>query len=495
MRRSLALLCIPVVWCLASGRAPAQAPVLADQVEKVWESPAELTFELQVLLEKGLMPILNHVPGEGRFGGRIPQLSLLDMNAGTLRWTIDTGSDVSSMTATDDGEVLLLTTAGIAAVEQAMVAAVSAADGAVLWQLPLEERLDCGGDLTPVFRQIRWFGDRWAKSQGIGGGVCVVGERVFLKVGENAFCLDAHSGEVLWQTPVGFSLAAPLTPCGKILLGAVMFRGLMAIDMETGESLWSTEIGGIARIYALGEGVYCSTGDGFFGRLDAETGEPLWQTEGGSTFIQFAFLVAGRIVLYTPTHTWIIDPETGTVEFSVETTDQGSTFSGDTLFYCPKAAEGEGHSVVAVRIADHERTWSVGLTAAPHSLHHVGETLLVVSMSEMQALRPSSGELYWSWPVPMGGGYIDENTIAADDTRIYFRAFSWLVGFETASGLGFLEAPGDFFFVGWMRLRGDNLCLHYGHQRVFQAVKLVHSDDEPPAGDGEAPPAGPEAGA
>lgn len=444
---------------------------LWDSTETVWKTPAELQFELAPLLDQGLMPVLNHVADGEAWRGRRPELSLLDLAAGTPKWTVPTGSDVNSMAAA--GDLMVLTTAGIAAVEPAIVGACRVSDGEVVWQMPLEANLDTGGDLSPVFRQIRWFGDRWARSQGIGGGVAVEGDRVFLKVGERAFCLSRQTGEPLWGTDVGFSLAAPLTPCGKLLLAAIQFHGLRALDQETGDILWSTPIDKISRIYAFEDAIYVATSDGWFGRLDPTNGAPMWQVPGASTFVQFAMPIGDKIVLRVPDRVWILDATTGAEELNAATAQECSAVSEETLYYSPTVQPGtQAVEIVAVSVADHAEKWRIPLDGQPSCLRWLAGNLLIISASDIWGLRPDDGSLAWEWHVPMGGGFIDPDTLAGEGNRVYFRAFKWLAGFDTETGACFLEAPGDVFFVHWMRLEGDNLSMHDGKQAAAEFINV-----------------------
>jgi outer membrane protein assembly factor BamB len=448
----------------------------ADAVEQVWRAKAELQFELQPLLDQGLMPIVNRAPAPDGGGWPTPQLTLFDLNEGKARWTLPTDTEVTSMTASES--IIFLATAGLPGQKAPLVGACQVSDGTLLWQQALNASPDCGGDLTPVFRQIRWFGDRWALSQGIGGGVVIEADRVFLKIGNDAFCLNARTGEPIWQTPVGFTLATPLTPCGKLLLAPIRFQGLMALDKETGAVAWSTPIDKISRVYALGDRIYCGTNDGYFGRLDPVTGDVMWQVEGASTFIQAAIPVGEKVVLRVPDTVWILDAATGATDLKVTTSGDGSTISDDSLFYTPPAAQGEAVQLVAVSVADSQEKWRADVDGVPSCLRWAGGNVIALQPMHAFGYDPNDGHRVWEFHPQGASGFIDADTVAGEDSTVWFHTAEQLIGFNTKSGACLLEASGKFFHVNWMRQRSGNLCFFDGMpgDTSLTSVKLVHTE-------------------
>ena len=463
-----------------------------NHLETVWEAKAELQFTLAPLLDQGLMPVLNHVPDPAHPGPGTPQLSLLDLEAGTAKWTIPTGSDVECMVSA--GDLIVLATSGTGAAEPAMVAACRVADGEVVWRLPLEARLDCGADQDPASRQRNGYED-WARTPGIGGGLVAEGDRVFLKEGQRVFCLARESGNVLWGTDVGFSLSAPLTPCGKLLLAANTGQGLHALDQQTGGILWTAPIDNTMRIYSLGDPIYIETHDYWFGRLDPATGAPMWQINVGSPGLMSADPVADKLILRSLDSVWILDAATGAEELKAPTSaGYASAFSDDTLYYClPTAAGAHPTELVAVGIADHRERWRVPLDAAPDSLHHIAGNLLVSWTSfDIGALRPADGSVFWEWHGQIAGGCIDDRSLTGEGNRIYFHTTDRVIGFDSETGKRFLDAPGAFYQrtttgafgprpMPWMRLRGDSLCMRdlTDNEECLMSVRLTRVEGEP----------------
>jgi hypothetical protein len=115
---------------------------------------------------------------------------------------------------------------------------------------------------------------------------------------------------------------------------------------------------------------------------------------------------------------------------------------------------------------------------APQSLNAIGDYVVAFNSWYTSVIDPKTGALVWTQTTEGSEGFFDENTAATDGKALFFRSFGRLRGYGMGDGGVVFDIPGDFFFVQWMRYRSGALCLHYGHQKVLQALRL-----EPPKED------------
>jgi outer membrane protein assembly factor BamB len=95
------------------------------------------------------------------------------------------------------------------------------------------------------------------------------------------YALDVKSGDILWQRgggdlPVTNSPGSRLSQGGKLIVGTD--EGVQALDLRTGESLWSMP--SFTQVFHLvyGEGkVFAQVEPSIFSTYDLETGQMLWQ--------------------------------------------------------------------------------------------------------------------------------------------------------------------------------------------------------------------------
>lgn len=449
---------------LAATAAVAAEDAPWNHLETVWDAKAELQFRLSPLLDQGLMLVLNHTPDPDANplhdpGPPTPELSLLDLADGKAKWTLPTGLDVNCVALA--GDLIVLTTHAVRTEDAAIVAAVRVTDGEVVWQLPLQDRLDCAGDSRSDGRLDDIWG-HWTPIRSIGGGLVVAGDRVFLKVGQRVFCLARGSGEALWGTDVGYGLGAPLSPCGSLLLAATGDQGVRALDQQTGKIVWTTPVNTVNRVYPFGDPIYIGTRDGWFGRIDPATGAPMWQAPTGTTAPEYAEASAGKIALYLNDSVQILDAATGASDFTAPTAGVNSARSEDAIYYCPPTVQGaRTGEIVAVGVADHREKWRLPIDVPGAILRHVAGNLLMIWASEVRALRPADGSLLWEWHGPTSGGYIAADSLTVDGNRICFSTEARLVGFDSQTGGCFLDASHAFSQgrVLWVHLRGDRVSV------------------------------------
>jgi len=470
MYRKALLLGVAVFGALVIVAGPASAqvggPQKLDPERIIWECQADLIFEFDDLMNEGFIPIVQGQKMGAQPGQVAGRLALIDLKTGKAEWTCDLLENIESMH---------LAAKSLVAATSHELGAFSLDDGKLLWSQPITGRLDNGGDLSPYFKQIRWFGDRWTKSQGVGGAVLVEGDSVYIKVDDTVYCLDATTGEVKWHNVAGFSLSAPLAVCGDVVLAGIFADALHAFDKATGKQLWVAPPGTVSHIYVVNDALYCTV-DNYVARVDTGTGQVMWSPEVGSGWIRFVFESGNRVLVRDTDKVTAIDKETGDIAWQVTTQNSCSAVGPDWVAYCPQGST----QVTCVEAADATQRWTCesGWDMAPQSLNAIGDYVVAFNSWYTSVIDPKTGALVWTQTTEGSEGFFDENTAATDGKALFFRSFGRLRGYGMGDGGVVFDIPGDFFFVQWMRYRSGALCLHYGHQKVLQALRL-----EPPKED------------
>jgi outer membrane protein assembly factor BamB len=427
------------------------APGDADSM--LWRAQARIVFELDELLEQGVLPV---TVGGMQAPNEPHELRLVELASGKPRWSVPLGAEIASMAGTKTAVILGMDT---------VVAALSLADGNELWTVPLEGRLDTGGDLTPYFRQIRWFGNRWARSQGIGGALLTVGDRIYLKVGEEAYCLNATTGEVLWHSQVGFSLSAPVTVCGKALVTAIFAKGIGALDLETGKPLWFDEARGIDRVFSIDGKLFCTIDDNLV-RVDPETGAALWQATSGRGHDEFVAISGDKVVVIQPVEVLVIGLESGEIRWRADAGHECAALGEGVLYYLPPTSA----ELVCVDLAQGAEKWrATPWTDRPQMLRFAGDQVLGMCPLWIASAAPNDGAARWQVS-PNAGKLFDMDTVCGHEGLVYLRTDARISGLD-ATGTEAFGVDGQFFFANWMRPHGGRLYLHDPHNGTLAAAQ------------------------
>lgn len=127
--------------------------------------------------------------------------------------------------------------------------------------------------------------ERSGREDYFGGGVAVGDGRVYVTTGFGSlFALDAGSGEILWETPLGAPLRAGPTYAQGRVFAVTLENLLAAVDASSGEELWSftgLEEGagllGAASPAVAGSTVVAAFTSGEIVALLADNGQILWE--------------------------------------------------------------------------------------------------------------------------------------------------------------------------------------------------------------------------
>ena len=211
--------------------------------------------------------------------------------------------------------------------------------GAQRWSPLTEINRDTVNHLVPAWSTAL------ETDRGQEGQPLVYGDRIFVTTHEATFAIDARSGRMLWRNKLRYSKKMyRMVCCGFINRGPVIFDGklfrqtldnrVMAIDMESGETVWSQTASDWEDGYTatgtplLANGVLITGtagGDmgtrGFLDGWNPQTGEKLWRywttagpdDPGGDTWEGDTYLRGGGA-------TWLAgsyDPELNLVYWGI----------------------------------------------------------------------------------------------------------------------------------------------------------------------------------
>jgi outer membrane protein assembly factor BamB len=234
------------------------------------------------------------------------------------------------------------------------------------------------------------------------------GEALLLGAGNNVYLLDAESGEARrvggLDDASGSPLAEPVVADDTLL--AASGDTLHALNLPDAKELWRFEGGsGLRPPVVAGERVLwlsSKEGKSTLRALDLGTGEPLWSAPlSGAGGV----IVGDEVAYANPASAFDLD--TGKPLWSAETGQAGGGpalgASGDVLFV--GTGGGEPGSVVAVDAGSGEELWRAGLegdaVSASDRLWASGGVLIVPLLSgDVVALDAGSGEELWRYEPP-----------------------------------------------------------------------------------------------
>ncbi len=264
-----------------------------------------------------------------------------------------------------------------------------------------------------------------ASTPAIEGDVVCVGSR-----GGAVQAFDLNTGEPVWSVDVGAQIrSSPTVTDGTVFIGDDA-GGLHAIDVLDGTLRWTARAGSyITSAPAVAHGiVYATSYDGYVHAFHAATGEPRWRavTQGG---IGSPCVAGGRLLAGSEdTRLYCLDARNGEriwrrrVEDSI---NEELAVSADVVVVSA------GSTVQAIRLPDGRPSWATTL-GSDGSASIVGQVVLIAADRRLHALGLDNGGQLWQVPLPgrargapvvvpggvlvTAGGVVDLFTIAeADD--------------------------------------------------------------------------------
>lgn len=154
----------------------------------------------------------------------------------------------------------------------------------------------------------------WESGTALGGwqdGIpTAAGGRVFIGSGNGIVARDARTGATLWtfRSPHDSQVSSNATPSAPAVDGDVVYMGfpsgaVTALDARSGAVLWDRPLGGstyeggvISSPAVAGRSLFVGSNNGSMYALDKRTGQPLWQQKIG-TWVSAGPAVSGNTVV------------------------------------------------------------------------------------------------------------------------------------------------------------------------------------------------------
>jgi outer membrane protein assembly factor BamB len=230
----------------------------------------------------------------GRGVGELPlrNVMCMDINTGQIVWKKDVYAEVSSSPAFSD-DTLYVSSESCIALDL---------DGNIKWEYNHGYSLSS----SPVI---------------INGSAVVAAHNEF----SGCSIIRIQQGNVLWSKEPEDMITAPPAAYGKKVVFITAEEDVLALDLETGDPIWTTHLGGEPLMDdvsldtgpsspAIADGkVYVGTLSGIFTCLDLENGGILWQYQTGGAIVSPAAIADERIYVGSTDGTLYcfgIDPET-----------------------------------------------------------------------------------------------------------------------------------------------------------------------------------------
>ena len=414
----------------------------------LWRVPAMGTAPLPELMDRGLLPVEQGTAMR-------PQLALLELATGKVRWSVPVPAAPDALNATDDS--VLVSTTGF-------WGAVDAKDGSIRWG----QNSFSGVDAPTPDDARAWMSGEVPGWQPIANAFLVRGGLVCCSQGGKVYALNPATGEVQWQAAAGFAVTAPLTPLDdRVLVGTTDAVG--AFDAKSGELKWAQRVGIVHSItVAEGEVYVCHVDK--LSRLDAADGRILWtqQLPGGA--LMALDVVPGKIVALLGKGVRVLKRDTGEMLWQATTAGLETVLLNGRLLYRTP----DMNCVHAQNLADLSVAWEVECHPQ-ESIHLVGlgKAVAVVGPTGVTALDQETGTPVWTWQADPGD-MVEPGVCAQDQRVLCLCTNKMLVCLRPTDGSLLLAVSGDYWNVSGMTLHGDRVYILVGGmpEGLLEAVAL-----------------------
>jgi outer membrane protein assembly factor BamB len=143
------------------------------------------------------------------------------------------------------------------------------------------------------------------------------------------YAFERETGAVRWRTEAGPGAPADLAIEGSLVYAATLAEELLALDVETGNRVWSFSTGAANEAFLLTSTPAVADGRVFFGgldgalyALDAASGKLLWKSRLGGRISAGVLIAAGSVYAGTSERRlYRVRTDTGEVAASVDTAE------------------------------------------------------------------------------------------------------------------------------------------------------------------------------
>jgi hypothetical protein len=191
------------------------------------------------------------------------------------------------------------------------LAAVESGTGTIRWRKPLP------GITSPPYEHDGWL---------------IVGAPP-----AELFALRARDGHLIWQRTVGSVNRAPAILANRLFVS--VDTRVLALDLESGDPVWESELGGVAGpLTAVEETVFAGSDDNFLYALDAANGRRRWHWRTGGDIRTPAVADEDRVYFVSLDNVlWALDRRTGNQRWMNRLSGRathGLLLAGETVLAC-----------------------------------------------------------------------------------------------------------------------------------------------------------------
>ena len=261
---------------LALWQAPAP-PVSGNRTPISLDARWVTAFETPAAAAPGFDGQSAYVPLNGG------QLVAVDLDRGTIRWTLDLETKFTPAT----GDDLVFTVAGD------VIEARDGATGELRWRTSLP-----GGAAAPLYYDTGWL--------------------IASTASGDLAAFRASDGTLVWRRELGAPLVARPGPALKELFLPLADNRLLAVQLETGATAWELKVGApITALLALDEQVVFGTSAKFVVSVDVRNGQERWQRRMGGDMAGTPIADDKRVYYATRDNMlWAVDRNSGNLRWN-----------------------------------------------------------------------------------------------------------------------------------------------------------------------------------
>jgi outer membrane protein assembly factor BamB len=299
--------------------------------------------------------------------------------------------------------------------------------------------------VKPPYKRLWKFGDRPLIEF---PPIFVDGRLYFVNNNGQAFSLDADSGKVLWQRPVGqLNASSPAYARGRLFIVTLVPGKVLALDAKSGKTIWSRSLPGRAESspVVVGHTVFFGCESGQLFAVNTRNGKTKWTAElAGAVKAAPAYKDGTLYVGDYGGEMSAVNARTGEIKWQAGA--QGLSFSRTGEFYStPAVAFGRVYSgnndgrVYSFDAKTGELAWSYSTGSYVYAGPSVADTkstpptVYIGSIDgDLYALDAKTGGARWIQSV--GGPVIGSTSVIGD--VVYIATFSGTTtsGFKLEGG-------------------------------------------------------------
>ncbi|MCD6384072.1 MAG: PQQ-like beta-propeller repeat protein, partial [Thermoplasmata archaeon] len=237
----------------------------------------------------------------------------------------------------------------------------------------------------------------WVRNIGISTAPVIWNGRIYFGTWFNRlYCLDAMSGEEIWNFTVGDHIwSTPTVWGGRVYFGCED-RNLYCLDAMSGEKIWNRTFPNVIGtsvaiwnnkiyVYVLERTLYC---------LDADSGEELWKFNGIALSEWASPAVYGGYVIFCSDMVYCLDAESGRMIWSYGI--DGGTRATATIYDGKVYIGGDGWKFYCLNLTDGKVIWWKDLENVVIFPPAVHDNKVYVLLYYLHCYNASNGEEIWS---------------------------------------------------------------------------------------------------